>query len=78
MATKKSRQFGNWSTPGFPHKNWELVGSHYLEEDDQLCEMCGHAFAKHVHFMRHPNFSRTLTVGAKCASRMQELGDDGY
>ena len=66
------RGLGKWGQSGVPRKGWEWVGYEDLEDERQICEMCEFAEIRHVHYARHDNYPKTLSVGCYCVEHMTE------
>ena len=71
MSEERHTNRGKWSQPDVPHKGWACVGSEDLEEPSQLCEMCESVEIRYAHFMQHPDYPESLTVGCVCAEHME-------
>ena len=61
-----------WDIKGIPHKGWNCVEVVDMEDDDNVCEMCGNERIRYAHMMVHPDYPRTLMVGCVCAEKMLE------
>ena len=67
------RQFGKWSQPGVPHRDWRCVGEFdAIDAHGELltCEMCEKQSIRFVHVMAHPWHGEHLNCGCVCASHM--------
>src|ERR1051325_4981142 len=70
--TERHTNHGKWSEPNVPHRGWTCVNVEDLGELLQVCEMCGSAEIRYVHFMRHPDYEGDVGVGCVCAEHMEE------
>lgn len=62
---------GKWSQVGVPQRGWTCVGIEDLDEPSQFCEMCESVEIRYAHFMEHPDYPETLSVGCVCAEHME-------
>jgi hypothetical protein len=63
---------GKWRVPGVPHKGWQCVDIKDLNRRAAVCEMCESITIRYVHYMKHPDYGKTLGCGCICAGHMEE------
>ena len=69
------------STPGCPKTGWEWVRVVDLHDDEgkeygdyEECEYCTKEQIRYVHYLRHPDWKNTISVGCICASLLTGNG----
>jgi len=63
---------GKWKKSGVPHKGWQCIHMEDLGDVIGVCEMCEYKSIRYVHHMKHPEYSKTIGAGCRCAGNMEK------